>query len=109
MLDEQQRILENLKTIREYLMNEFASFVMTEDASDPSILHRFTMTNAKTHEQFKLKVDGRDFLTIPTILKNFRDRSYTEMSRARCVNTKVNISIGDAYQCDKWDTRMTRT
>ena len=56
MLDEQQRILENLKTIREYLMNEFASFEMTEDTSDPSILHKFTMTNAKTHEQFKLKV-----------------------------------------------------
>jgi hypothetical protein len=56
MLDEQQRILDNLKTIREYLMNEFASFEMTEDTSDPSILHKFTLTNAKTHEQFKLKV-----------------------------------------------------
>jgi hypothetical protein len=56
MHEEQNRLFENLKTIREYLMKEFASCVMTEDTSDPSILHKYTMTNAKTHEQFTLKV-----------------------------------------------------
>ena len=56
MLEESVLVSENLKTIREYLIKEFPSFVMTEDTSDASILHKFTMTNPKTHEQFKLKV-----------------------------------------------------
>jgi hypothetical protein len=47
---------ENLKTIRQYLTKEFQGFLMTEDSSDPGILHKFTMTNSKTDEQFKLKV-----------------------------------------------------
>ena len=48
--------IENLKTIREYLTKEFPGCLMTEDSSDPGILHKFTMTNPKTYEQFKLKV-----------------------------------------------------
>jgi hypothetical protein len=56
MVEEKNLIAENLKTIREYLVKEFPSFMMTEDTSDTSILHKFTMTNPKTHEQFKLKV-----------------------------------------------------
>jgi hypothetical protein len=55
MLEEQDWI-ENLKIVREYLMKEFSGFVMTEDSSDPGILHKFTMTNPETNEQFKLKV-----------------------------------------------------
>ena len=54
MLEEQDWI-ENLKTIREYLTKEFPGFLMTEDTS-PGILHKFTMTNPKMSEQFKLKV-----------------------------------------------------
>ena len=53
---EEQNWIENLKSIREYLTKEFQGFVMTEDSSDPGILHKFTMTNSKTYEQFKLKV-----------------------------------------------------
>ena len=56
MVEEKNLIAENLKTIREYLIKEFPSFLMTEDTSDPSVLHKFTMTNPKTYEQFKLKV-----------------------------------------------------
>jgi hypothetical protein len=56
MVEEQNLIAENLKAIREYLTEEFPSFVMTEDTSDTSIMHKFTMTNPKTYEQFKLKV-----------------------------------------------------
>lgn len=55
MLEEQDWI-ENLKAIREYLTKEFPGFLMTEDTSDPGILHKFTMTNPKMSEQFKLKV-----------------------------------------------------
>ena len=29
---------------------------LTEDTAEPSVCHRFTLTNAKTFEQFKLKV-----------------------------------------------------
>ena len=47
---------ENLKTVREYLAKEFPGFAMTEDTSEIGILHKFTMTNPKTFEQFKLKV-----------------------------------------------------
>jgi hypothetical protein len=43
--EEENRIIANLKTIREYLTKQFPSFVMTEDTSDPSVLHKFTMTN----------------------------------------------------------------
>ena len=56
MLEEENRIVANLKTIREYLTKQFPSFVMTEDTSDPSVLHKFTMTNPKTEDQYKLKV-----------------------------------------------------
>lgn len=56
MLEEQDRIHENLKIIREYLMKGFPGFDMTEDTSDPSLCHKFTMTRLKTYEQFKLKV-----------------------------------------------------
>jgi len=55
-MPEEQDWIENLKTIREYLAKEFPGFVMTEDISDQGILHKFTMTNPKTSEQFKLKV-----------------------------------------------------
>lgn len=57
LLNEQERIQQNLKTIREYLLNAFPGFHMTEDASDPTVCHRFTMTNVKTFEQYKLKVE----------------------------------------------------
>ena len=53
---EEQNLIENLKTIREYLTKEFQGFLMTEDSSDPGILHKFAMTNSKTYEHFKLKV-----------------------------------------------------
>jgi hypothetical protein len=56
MLHEQPRIQEHLKIIREYLLKSFPGFDMTEDNSDPKICHRFTMTNLRTYEQFKLKV-----------------------------------------------------
>jgi hypothetical protein len=53
---EEQHWIENLKTIREYLTKEFQGCLMTEDSSDPGILHKFTMTHSKTDEEFKLKV-----------------------------------------------------
>lgn len=56
MPDERERIEVNLRTIREYLTQGFPSFQLTEDASDPTICHRFTVTNGSTFEQFKLKV-----------------------------------------------------
>ena len=57
VLDEQERIQLNLNTIREYLVNGFPGFKLTEDASDPSVCHRFTMTDVKTFQQYKLKVE----------------------------------------------------
>ena len=57
VLDEQERIQLNLKTIREYLLIGFPGFHMTENISDPSVCHRFTMTDVKTFEQYKLKVE----------------------------------------------------
>lgn len=56
MLDEQERIQQNLKIIREHLIKEFPALNMTEDTSDRSICHKFTMTDLKTYQQFKLKV-----------------------------------------------------
>jgi hypothetical protein len=56
MLEERSLISENLQSIREYLTKEFPGCVLTEDTSDKGIPHKFTMTNCKTHEQFKLKV-----------------------------------------------------
>jgi hypothetical protein len=56
MPEEQNRVAGNLRTIREYLTKEFPNFVMTEDTSNPIILDRFTMTDSKTFEQFRLKV-----------------------------------------------------
>jgi hypothetical protein len=56
MLDEQEHIQDNLKVIREYLVKSFPGFKMTEDAPDPKICYRFTMTNATTFQQFRLKV-----------------------------------------------------
>jgi len=56
VLDERHRIQQNLRTIRGYLINGFPGFQLTEDAPDPTICHRFTMTDVKTFEQYKLKV-----------------------------------------------------
>ena len=55
-MPEEQDWIENLKTIRQYLTEHFPGCLMTEDGSDTGILHKFTMTNPKTFEQFKLKV-----------------------------------------------------
>src|SRR5688572_32843449 len=56
MLEEPKRILQNLKVIRDYLAAEFPSFLMTEDTSTPSVMHRITMTNPQTYEQYRLKI-----------------------------------------------------
>ena len=56
MLDEQERIQDNLKIIRQYLVKSFPGFNMTEDTPDPKTCHRFTLTDAKTFQQFRLKV-----------------------------------------------------
>ena len=56
VLDERHRIQQNLRTIRDYLINGFPGFQLTEDGPDPTICHRFTMTDVKTFEQYKLKV-----------------------------------------------------
>jgi hypothetical protein len=55
-MPEEQDWIENLKTIRQYLTEQFPGYLITEDSSDTGILHKFTMTNPKTYEQFKLKV-----------------------------------------------------
>ncbi len=56
MREEQKCVPQNLKVIREYLLKAFPGFNLIEDTSEPSVCHRFTLTNAKTFEQFKLKV-----------------------------------------------------
>lgn len=56
MLEEQACVRQNLKVIREYLLNVFLGFNLTEDTPEPRVCHRFTLTNAKTFEQFRLKV-----------------------------------------------------
>ena len=56
VLDERERIEQNLHTIREYLTKGFPGFQLTEDASDLTICHRFTVTDVRTFEQYKLKV-----------------------------------------------------
>lgn len=56
VLDERDRIQQNHRTIRDYLIHGFPGFQLTEDAPDPTISHRFTMTDVKTFEQYKLKV-----------------------------------------------------
>ena len=71
MLNEHNHIQEHVKIVRAYLLKSFPGFNMTEDASDPKICHRFTMTNPKTDEQFKLKVGWvriSDFFTDPGII-----------------------------------------
>ena len=59
MLDEQERIQQNLKIIREHLRREFPGFQITEDTSDAPICHKFTMTNLTNYQQYKLKVGWR--------------------------------------------------
>ena len=59
MLDEQERIQNNLKIIREYLLREFPDSHITEDTSDAPICHKFTTTNLATYQQYKLKVGWR--------------------------------------------------
>src|SRR5512146_2780467 len=56
MREEQKCVQQNLKVIREYLLKAFPGFYLIEDTPEPSVCHRFTLTNAKTFEQFKLKV-----------------------------------------------------
>ena len=56
VLDERDRIELNLGVIRQYLAKGFPTFQLTEDVSDRTICHRFTVTDIKTFEQFKLKV-----------------------------------------------------
>jgi hypothetical protein len=56
MLEEEDCIQQSLKIIREYLVRAFPGFDVTEDLSDPSICHKFTLTNATNSEQLKLKI-----------------------------------------------------
>jgi hypothetical protein len=56
MLEEEKCIQENLNAIRKYLLKAFPGLQMTEDTAEPSVCHRFTLLNAKTFEQFRLKV-----------------------------------------------------
>ena len=56
MREEQKCVQQNLKVIREYLLKAFPGFDLIEDTAEPSVCHRFTLTNAKTFGQFKLKV-----------------------------------------------------
>lgn len=56
MLKEQECVHQNLKVIREYLLKAFPGFNLTEDTAEPRVCHRFTLTNAKSFEQFRLKV-----------------------------------------------------
>ena len=56
MREEQKSVQQNLRVIREYLLNTFPGFNLIEDTPEPSVCHRFTLTNSKTFEQFKLKV-----------------------------------------------------
>ena len=69
VLDERDRIEQNHRTIRDYLIHGFPGFQLTEDAPDPTICHRFTMTDVKTFEQYKLKVGCRASPRLPTIQK----------------------------------------
>ena len=66
MREEQDYIQRNLKIIRDYLMKAFPGFDMTEDTTDPSVCHKFTLTNTTTFEQFKLKVGWTRFSDIDT-------------------------------------------
>ena len=56
MLEEQKCVQQNLKVLREYLLKAFPGFDLTEDTAEPRVCHRLTLTNAKTFEQFRLKV-----------------------------------------------------
>jgi hypothetical protein len=56
MLKEQECVHQNLKVIREYLLKAFPGFMLTEDTAEPRVSHRFTLTNPKTLEHFRLKV-----------------------------------------------------
>jgi hypothetical protein len=56
MHEEQKCVQQNLKVIREYLLKAFPGFYLIEDTPESRVCHRFTLTNAKTFEQFKLKV-----------------------------------------------------
>jgi hypothetical protein len=56
MLEEQKCVQQNLKVIREYLLKAFPGFNLIEDTPEPSVCHRFTLTNAKSLDEFKLKV-----------------------------------------------------
>lgn len=67
LLDERDRIQLNLRTVREYLAKGFPGFQLTEDASDPNICHRFTVTNVRTFEQYKLKVGWARLTEISTL------------------------------------------
>ena len=61
MRDDVELIQANLKIIREYLLKSFPGFNMTEDTPDPNVCHRFTMTNGKTFQLFRLKVGWSRF------------------------------------------------
>lgn len=56
MFDIQEHIQANLMVIREYLLKSFPGFKLTEDTPDPNVCHRFTLTDAKTFQQVRLKV-----------------------------------------------------
>jgi hypothetical protein len=102
MPEEQNRVAGNLRTIREYLTKEFPNFVMTEDTSNPIILDRFTMTDSKTFEQFRLKV-GWPRLSDKSKNPENIERALVHGDVARCVNTKGGTSIGEAsgHSCVK--------
>ena len=55
MLEEEAYIQQNLKIIREYLLRAFPGFEI-DDAAEPGICHKFTLTDPTTFDQFKLKV-----------------------------------------------------
>ena len=54
--DETTRIKHNLNVIRVYLARSFVGFGITEDKSDHSVCHFFTLSHPETSELFRLRV-----------------------------------------------------
>jgi hypothetical protein len=65
MLEELNLIAENLKTIRAY-HERISKLVMTEDISEPSILHKFTMTKLGPFSCLRLEFPSANGCCRPT-------------------------------------------
>ena len=93
--DEEKRIQDNIQIIREYLLDQFKEFELT-DGSDGHFGHWFTVSNLSTYRQHRVKVSGPRLADASNTPKRSRRQLALDdvAGRMRDPKNEVHFSLG---------------